>query len=131
MPSDRAIRVEGVSELRRAFNRADKKLGRDLAKTLKAVGEPVRVDAERNVLGGISRIGIRWYRMRIGISRSIVYVAPKERGRQSRANPRLRRPRLADQMGPEMERALDANVKQAEAGFLRLLDDVGKEWERG
>lgn len=131
MPAQRAIVVDGVSELRRAFGRADKKLGRDLATTLKNVGEPVRAGAERNVLGGIPSIGFAWSRMRTGITRSVVYVVPKERGRQSRANPKLRRPNLADKMGPLMDQALTDNATEVETGFNNLLVDVARTWERG
>lgn len=131
MPAQRAIVVDGVGELRRAFNRADRKLGRDLARTLKDVGEPVREDAEQKVLAGIPRIGFAWSRMRTGISRSVVYVVPKERGRQSRQNPKLRRPNLADLMGPEMDQALTDNAHEVEQRFNRLLVDVARTWERG
>ena len=123
----RTLRVEGLRELQRAFSVADKTLAKELRSRLRDVAEPVRAEAERLALQEISRIGIPWSRMRIGVTRSLVYVAPVERGRRSRH----RRPNLADLlMGRAMSPALEANQDRVVHEFEELLDDVGRAWER-
>ena len=120
------IVVDGIADLQRAFQLADRKVQKDLRDRLKGAAEPVRQDAERLVFAGISRIGFPWSRMRVGVTRYTVYVAPRERG--ARGSTR-RRPKLANLMLPKMEQSLADN----QAGVIRevdeLLGDVGRVWE--
>lgn len=129
--SERAIQVKGLRDLQRAFSRADRALQRDLRKKLREVGEPVRADAEHRAAAEISHIGGRWSRMRVGITRSLVYVAPRERGVKTRGPDPRRRPNLAGLlMEKAMQPALDAHIDESLKRFEGLLDTVGKEWER-
>src|SRR4051812_43239552 len=101
------LAVKGLRELNRAFAAADKETQVVLKKAEAAVAEPVRVEAEQLAVQTIS--GLRrtrgvpvWSLMRIGVTRTSVYVAPKKR----RGRPNLRRPNLAPLlMGQAMEPA--------------------------
>jgi hypothetical protein len=74
-----AIHVEGVAELKRAFNRVDRQLAVDLEGVMLDAIEPIRSSAEQLADERISHIGNTWRRMRIGIARggAVTYVAPK------------------------------------------------------
>ncbi len=126
--SERIVRVEGLRELQRAFAVADKQISRDLRKSLRDAAEPVRSDAESRASSAIPRIGLPWSRMRVGVTRHSVYVAPRERGvrRGSR-----RRPNLAGLLLERaMEPALEANHPRVLAAVEDLLQDMGRHWER-
>jgi hypothetical protein len=70
--------------------------------------------------------------MRIGIGRSIVYVAPIERGAKSRGDERKRRPKFGTKLMDEaMEPALERNRAVVETRLDRMLDEVANVWERG
>jgi hypothetical protein len=131
MPATSAVRVKGLRELQRAFSVADKKLAKELRSRLRDVAEPVRADAERLAVQEIRNIGIPWSRMRVGITRSLVYVAPVERGVKSKGRASRRRPNLADLlMGRAMSPALEANEGRVLHELEDVLDDVGRAWER-
>lgn len=131
MPGASEVRIRGLAEMQRAFAKTNKDLSKDLRKTLREAAEPVRADAERRASSGISNIGNRWGRMRVGVTRNLVYVAPKERGRASRRNMAIRRPNLADLlMDRAMEPALDAHAGEIEREVGDALDDLFKRWER-
>lgn len=116
------VRVEGLRELQRAFKAADRTLARDLREGLRNVADPVRATATQLALQNITRIGIPWSEMRIGVTSTTVYVAPKRRGTR---DPRKRRPNLALLLlGRSMLPAVEQNQQVIEAGFDRLLDDV-------
>lgn len=125
----RTLRLEGFRELSRAFalaDRAERKLFRD---SLREVAEPVRADAETLAVSRIARIGVTWSRMRVGVTRTSVYVAPKPRGTRGRGG--KNRPNLADLlMERAMSPALDAHQDEIEARTDRMLGDVARLWER-
>ena len=121
--------MEGFRELSRAFAAADKTLEREFKASLKEAAEPVRSDAERLATVEISRIGLRWSQMRIGVTRRSVYVAPKRRGTKI---DKARRPNLAKKLADEaMVPALDHNIDRVERRVDQVLADVGRAWERG
>lgn len=124
-----AVKVEGFSDLQRASKAAAGTLQKELDVTLRRVAEPVRGDAERFAFANISRIGIPWSRMRIGITVASVYVAPVARGRLSRRNPKLARPKLAPLLLTEEVRALEQNRGKIIAGVEDMLGRVGRKWE--
>jgi hypothetical protein len=123
--SERTVRVEGLRDLQRAFALADRELSRRLRSSLREAAEPVRADAERLATSEISRIGVPWSRMRVGVTQKSVYVAPRQRGAR-----RNRRPNLA---GLLLERsmlpALDANQPQVVRTVEKVLDQVANLWE--
>lgn len=120
------LRVEGLRDLQRAFKLADKELAKELRSTLRDTAEPVRADAERLAVAGIETIGIPWSRMRVGVTQTSVYVAPKRRGGQRDR----RRPNLA---GLLLDRAMLPALRRNEPRVVRemeqMLDRVGRRWE--
>lgn len=123
------VRVEGLRELQRAFAVADKTLERELKDTLREVAEPVRADAERLAVSGIPRIGLTWSRMRVGVTKTSVYVAPRKRG--VRGNDSRKRPNLAGLLlGRSMVPALEQNEARVVREMNEMLEQVGRAWER-
>lgn len=123
------LRVDGLRELQHAFKLADKTLERELRATLREVAEPVRADAERLAVAGIPTIGLAWSRMRVGVTRTSVYVAPRQRG--VRGNASRKRPNLASLLlGRAMLPALERNEPQVAIEMDRMLATVGRAWER-
>ncbi len=114
------VKVHGLRELNRTF----KKMGREVQKLardeLKAVGEPVRQDAERLAAAEIRNIGDRWPMMRLGVTQKLVYVAPKARTRGGSPRTNLAGLLLQRAMLPALER----NEPQVVAGLERMLDKM-------
>lgn len=136
MPDEFTLHVRGYRELSRAFSKADAQLSRDLRSSLKAAAEPVRSDAELLARARIRRIrtaGTRldWARMRVGVTSTVTYVAPRERGVKARGRSRLRRPKFAGLLlSRSMEPALERNAPRVAAEVEHLLDVIGSDWER-
>lgn len=127
MPAERTIRIEGLADLNRAFALADRKVRLEKNAQLRELAEPVRADAESLAVATIPRIGIPWSRMRVGVTRTTVYVAPRQRGSRQ---PGTRRPNLAGLLhGRAMVPALNANQQEIVAGVDRWLGEVGRSWE--
>lgn len=125
-----AVQVKGLRDLQRAFKVADASARRELRAALREIGEPIARDAEAFATARIRRIGEAWPQMRVGVTQSLVYVAPKERGRLSKQNRALRRPNLFGLlMGRAMEPALDQNIAGVDAAVGHALDRVGSAWE--
>jgi hypothetical protein len=112
-----AIRVEGLPELDRAFGKISKDLRKGVRSAERMVAEPVRARAEGLAIEGISNIGGQWSRMRIGVTASNVYVAPKARNRGGSP-----RPNLGGELLEAMNTALDDSREQVVAGFELMLD---------
>jgi hypothetical protein len=118
-----AIRVEGLRELKWAFNRIDRQLADDLEGVMKDAAEPVRSTAEQLAIAKIRNIGVRWSGMRTGIAGggSVLYVAPKARRSQG-GDPR---PKLAPLLLEKaMIPALDQNREEVVRRVERMLDRV-------
>lgn len=133
MPAQPRIRVEGLADLQRAFAVANRTLSRELRKGLRESAEPVRADAE--ILASLEIRNMEppgagaqdWRRMRVGVTRTSVYVAPRARassGKRKRRN-------LFDLMtGRSLEPALDANVEEVTHRLDDVLGTVGQAWDR-
>lgn len=133
MAEQRRILFEGLPELRRAFRAADRALDRELVKGLRRSAEPVRADAEVLAGSSIRNMGPPgpgaqdWRRMRVGVTKDTVYVAPRSR---SRGATKRRRRNLFDLMtGRSLEPALDANVDEVVERVDDVLANVGRVWE--
>lgn len=131
----RTLRVSGLAELQRAFARADRNVKKDLRSTIASVAEPVAADAHQLAVQEISGLGAAdpWAGFRVGVTRTLVYVAPKQRGRLSRRNPRryIRRKFADFLMDKAMAPALDNNIPEIEQQVGRMLDGVADDWGRG
>src|SRR5262245_39975234 len=99
---------------------------RELNKGLKRAAEPVRTDAESMARAGIRKMTPAWARMRIGVTRRAVYVAPASRattGKRKRRN-------LADLLlARSMLPSLDRNVAEVERSVDDVIGDMSRAWE--
>lgn len=136
MPAvEETVVVTGLRELQGAFKAADATLSRELRTGLRKAAEPVREDAERLAQSRIRNIlsptaEVDWWRMRVGITTSTVYVAPFQRSRLSRRNPLLKRPNLAGLLlERSMKPALDRNRERVVTEVDHVLASVGRAWE--
>ena len=73
------VAVTGLADLQRAFAQTERATRLGVKAELREIARPIQSSAETNA-GGITRIGPKWPKMRIGVSRSLVYVAPRQRG---------------------------------------------------
>ena len=128
-----AIQVDGLANLRLAFDAANRALRDDLDDALEEAAAPVRTDSQALAGTAITRMpaGSPWTRMRIGSSRAVVYVAPVERGAKGRGNQRFRRPRFKPLM---LSRALEPALARNRQNVIRRLDgllaEVKRVWEK-
>lgn len=121
--------ASGFTDMQRAFAIAERSLSKETKVALRDVAEPVRHDAELLAVTRIRKIGLPWSRMRIGVTKSAVYVAPKQR-RGKGSSRRRARPNLAGLlMDRSMLPSLNQNTGETERRFGRMLDAVGRDWE--
>lgn len=118
-----AVRVEGLRELQRAFALISTDLRRDLRSQLAQAAEPARSRAESLAVSSIRNIGGRWSRMRLGITTTAVYLAPKARRRGGSPRPNLGPLLMKDSMLPAAEETLP-EIRTRLEGWL---DELGGE----
>jgi hypothetical protein len=138
---ENVVRVQGLNGLVRAFGAADKAIKEDLRDALMEAAQPVRSGAQSLASARIRNVGVGspWARMRVGVEgRSLVYVAPVERGVKSRGV-RATRGRGAGTGPPSfgdlmMDRAMAPALAQNKEKVVRrledMLDEVADVWER-
>lgn len=134
--------VSGLADLQRAFREIAPIVEDELKAELRRAIDPVAKDAQTLAQFRIrgmrtarrrakSREGVPWSEMRVEVTLSSVYVAPKQRGVKTRNpfDPR-RRPNLFDLLlGEALEPALDRNAAAIEVAAGRALDRVVTAWE--
>lgn len=132
MPAAPAVRLHGMRELLGAIAKADRDTRLGVRQVMIRTAQPVATDAEQLARQEISRIGESWPRMRVGLTRKLLYVAPRERGKASRGDARRRRPNLATLM---MDRAMEPALEQHRPGFEaavdHALDEMAARFNRG
>lgn len=128
------IRVQGLSELVRAFSTLDRNLGRGLREAVENAAEPVRQEASslmRSEISGMARSRIPWWTMRTGSTRNGAYVAPVQRGVKGRPDDKRRRPNLVGiGLNKALVPALERNRERVEDSVLAEMDDLFRAWER-
>lgn len=126
-----AVNVLGLRELELAFAQAGKRANRELRAELRKIAEPIRADAENLAASAITRIGPNWSKMRVGVTRTLVYVAPKERGVKTKGPDPRRRPKFADLMLERaMDPALEKNKGRIEHDVADLFQRLANDWNR-
>lgn len=126
--AQRTLVVAGLADMQKAWAVADRETSKELREALKDAARPVAVDAQTFALGRIRNVGQPWSRMRVGVTRRSVYVAPKQR--ETRVK-RRKRPNLADLLaGRAMQPALNRNIGRVEANVEEALATVGRKWEQ-
>jgi hypothetical protein len=126
--------VSGFRETARAFGKVNRQFPKDLRKQLLGAAEPVRADAATLAGAQIRNMGIGkpWSGMRVGGGVTIVYVAPKLKGRKSKFDSRRRRPNLADLlMERAMKPALERNREEVARRAEKALDEMQRDWGLG
>ena len=134
-----AVVVKGWREVNAAFAHTDRDIRLGWRAEQRQVAEPVRRTAETLALSSIRQMPAspKWSRMRTGVTRNMVYVAPRQRGvRWNKKNPgyrfEMRRPNLADLlMERAMQPALEQHEHDIEARFEQLLDHAADNFNRG
>lgn len=122
------VHVKGLRELNKAFALAGKEAKTEMRSALKDVAEPVRRAAEEKALVQISGMtkSADWSRMRTGLTQRVAYVAPRRRSRGGSKRRNLAPLLLTRAMIP----ALNENRPRVILAMERVLDKVGKRWER-
>lgn len=133
--ADKAIRVEGLDDLVRAFKVADARVAKDVRTAIEQAGEPIRQRASELVLAeisGMARSRVPWWTIRTGVERrTIGYIVPNQRGyKGGKGRERTRRPNLAPLIAEQEGIALDENIGRVVDEFEDALDEVAKAWAR-
>jgi hypothetical protein len=117
------VPIRGFAELYTALAKADRQTRLGLRAGLRDVAEPVRKDAETLAGSEIRRMPLspKWSKMRVGVSRNLVYVAPRQRGVKTRGRQQLRRPNLADLL---MDRAMQPALDRHENEIVGRFDEI-------
>jgi hypothetical protein len=126
----RAVRIEGLAQLRTAFRVAGTEMSKDLDAALRSSAEPVKFDAQGFAASALKPgKTVVWSSMRVGITRHTVYVAPVQKG--TRGRNRRSRPKLFDRlMDRALNPALEANTAKVEQEVKDAIRDMGRAWER-
>jgi hypothetical protein len=116
----------GIDRVNAAFKRAGRQIEKGKPAYLKLAAEPVRRDAEILAASSIANITHPWSRMRVGVTKRAVYVAPRKRGTRFLTR---RRPNLARLLRfNAMEPALDRNRIQVANQLDKLLDRIEQDF---
>jgi hypothetical protein len=117
-----AIRVDGLRELQRACAASEREVRLGVRAKLREAAEPVKEEAERLGPQEISNLGPAWARMRVGVTTSVVYVAPASRRRGG--SPRRNLGGLL--MNRVLQPALDAKKDEVERKLEEALDAIAE-----
>ena len=126
--------VKGLRDVNAAFAHTDREIRLGWRAGMRSVAEPVRRDAETLAGTEIRNMPAspRWARMRVGVTRQMVYVAPRQRGVKTTGRRQFARPNLAGLlMDRAMQPALDRHEHDITASFERLLDQVADGFNHG
>lgn len=124
----RTLVVKGLADMQKAWTVADRETSKELRAALRESARPVQQDAQALALHTIRRMTVPWSRMKIGVTRRSVYVAPKQR--ETRIKTR-KRPKFADLLAARaMQPALDKNILKVQANVDDALQTVGRKWEQ-
>jgi hypothetical protein len=127
-----AVVVKGMAEFQRALAHADRSSRLGVRRELRDIARPIANDAQQLALGTITGMAAspKWAGMRIGVTRKLVYVAPRQKGARGKG-PRAR-PNLADlMMSRAMEPALERHRGELETNVERMLDRVADGFNHG
>ncbi len=125
------VNVKGLRQLQGLLRHTADRADKGLRLELRQLAEPIRSDAESLAVSGIRKVGPRWGKMRVGVTQSLVYVAPKQRGIKTRGYDGRRRPRFADLMESRaMTPALDRNRDDIARGVDDLFTRIARDWNR-
>lgn len=130
MAQEGAIRVLGLKELVRAFDKMNRDLVNDLGDELEAAAAPVRTVTEEKVGQMRGVVGRSDYvkDMRIGFSRpSTAYVAPLWRSNKGTPQGRV----LAGAIRRRMDQAVEEKSSEVEQRLGHFIDTLADDWGKG
>lgn len=113
------VKVTGLRELQRACADSEKEVKTAVRSKLSKAAEPVRVEAERVAASEIRNLGPAWGRMRVGVTTTLVYVAPKSRRHGGTA-----RKNLGNLLLKSMQEALDTKTDDVVKNLEGALDEI-------
>lgn len=123
-----AVIVNGLDQIQRDLAKSGPQISAAMRAGLRDSAEPVAKLAQELSLTRIRRMHLspQWAETRIGVTRHLVYVVPKQRGvRTGHWDDRRRRPNLVGlMMGRSFEPALAAGAGIVEARVNALLGEV-------
>lgn len=118
------VEIEGLAQLKRSLHEVSGGIEKNLTADLKEAARPAKDIAERLALSkisGMKRSRVHWNEMRLGVSGSIVYIAPKQRG--AKRTPARRRPNLSSLIVEKaINPALEVSEHRIEAGAQKAVD---------
>jgi hypothetical protein len=126
------VALRGQRELLASLKYADRETRLGVRRELRKVAAPVAADAEALALSAIRNMARspKWARMRVGVTRQLVYVAPRQKGVRGRGGGR--RPNLADLlMDRAMLPALHRHEAEIEQRLEHMLDVIADGFNRG
>lgn len=121
------VRVEGLRETQQAFGRLSADLKKNFRKDLAEAAEPVRAGAESLAFTQIDNMpdSPRWSRMRVGVTLSYVYVAPRSRRRGGSPRPNLAGLLLHRAMEPSLDAHKGEVVSLLEQKLDLMINEAG------
>jgi hypothetical protein len=126
------IAVRGLADVQRAFARADKESRAGVRNEMSSIAEPVQMTVETLASSTIRNIGPLWPVMRIGVTRKLVYVAPKQRGVKVKGGTSRSRRKFAPLLAARaLEPAQAQHEGQFEAQVEQMLDRIADGFNRG
>lgn len=130
--AEKAVRIEGLRELEAAFRLYGRGMEKGIREALEAGAEVVRPDAATFTAGIVKRSEVDWTQMRVGVTRRVGYVAPVQRGKFSKRNPRRygRSKFKARVLEFALEPALTQNTERVAQEFEDALADLARLWSR-
>ena len=133
MAQGAVVRIHGLKEMVRAFDKINRDLVHDLGDEMEQAGIPVQKAVEEMVspAGGMSGVvGEAAYvqDMRIGFTRpSTAYVAPLWRSNKGTKQGRV----LASAIRRRMDRAVEEKASEVEQRLGHFIDTLADEWGKG
>jgi hypothetical protein len=134
MPAATGVYVTGLRELSSAFNKLGGEVRKEYRTSERQIAEPIRRDAESLAMSEVRNMPAspKWSKMRIGVTRDLIYVVPRQRGVKGRGqDPRRRGPQFTRlMMDRAMRPALARNEADVTRGIEQLLDRVTQQFNR-
>jgi hypothetical protein len=131
-----SVRIKGLKELGRAFQKMDKALAKEMAGELAEAGRPVAERASQYIvsggggfsaISGVARRPGHWEAMEVGASRSLgsAWIAPAWSSNKGTLQGSI----LAVHMRFRMEGALEDEADAVERVVDKWLGQLGEEWD--
>ena len=119
------VRVDGLAELQRSFALISDGLKADLTHQLALAAGPSQMRAERLAISRIHNMTIPWASMRLGVTSTVVYLAPGMRRHGGSPRPNLAPLLMTRAMLPGVEESMPAVRERLDVWLDELGSAVG------